>query len=115
MATSSRIRRAIFAAGAVSVAAFGLVRAAAPERALPMTPEMTAAAHLMNDAISVVAEYRSSEAAGVEIAEAEGIDGNVDPNRTGLVGPQYSPLFTSVGHLEAKRTTTVPEMICSRR
>ena len=89
---------------------------------------MLAAAHLMNDANSAVAEHRESmvvsaglpideqqEAAAQPIgAQQEGagqpIDEGIDPNRTGLIGPQYTPLFTSVGHLEAKRTTTNPDM-----
>jgi poly-gamma-glutamate system protein len=38
------------------------------------------------------------------------IDPTVDPNRTGLIGPEVGELWTTVGHLEAKRTTTSPDM-----
>ena len=35
-------------------------------------------------------------------------DGKSDVNQTGLIGLEYSPLTTSIGSLEAKRTTTNP-------
>ncbi len=38
------------------------------------------------------------------------LDASIDPNRTGLIGPEVSPLVTTVGELEAKRTTTNPNM-----
>ncbi len=37
-----------------------------------------------------------------------GIDAETDVNRTGLVGREFSSITTSVGRLEAKRTTTNP-------
>ena len=36
------------------------------------------------------------------------VDGREDLNRTGLIGPETSPITTSLGHLDAKRTTTNP-------
>jgi poly-gamma-glutamate system protein len=36
------------------------------------------------------------------------IDPDIDINRTGLIGGEFSPITTSVGQLEAKRTTTNP-------
>ncbi len=36
------------------------------------------------------------------------IDKTTDPNHTGLIGPEHSGLETSLGNLEAKRTTTNP-------
>ncbi len=56
----------------------------------------------MERAIAAVARHH--ETAGTPIDEA------LDPNRTGLIGPEYSPLFTTLGQLEAKRTTTNPDM-----
>jgi len=105
-----RYDRAIIAAGVVSLVAFVLVRVSAPEPSLTQTPEMVVAAHLMNDAISAVGDHRASMAASTATSPASPIDEGLDPNRTGLIGPQYSPLFTTVGHLEAKRTTTNPAM-----
>jgi poly-gamma-glutamate system protein len=38
------------------------------------------------------------------------IDERLDPNRTGWIGPEYAGLFTTLGSLEAKRTTTSPDV-----
>jgi poly-gamma-glutamate system protein len=38
------------------------------------------------------------------------MDSSRDPNGTCLVGPRYTPLFTSLGQLEAKRTTLNPDL-----
>jgi poly-gamma-glutamate system protein len=38
------------------------------------------------------------------------IDGTLDPNGTCLIGPQYTPLFTTLGQLEAKRTSLNPDV-----
>ena len=38
------------------------------------------------------------------------LEAGLDPNRTCLIGPQLGPLFTSLGQLEAKRTTLNPDM-----
>jgi poly-gamma-glutamate system protein len=56
----------------------------------------------MERAISVVREHLRST--GQQFDEA------VDPNRTGLVGIEYSEITTTVGSVEAKRTTTNPQM-----
>jgi poly-gamma-glutamate system protein len=56
----------------------------------------------MEKAIAIVgSDYVKS---GIEIDET------IDPNHTGLVGPENSELTTTLGHLEAKRTTTNPNM-----
>jgi poly-gamma-glutamate system protein len=87
-----------------------MVRVTAPERPLAMTPEMVVAANLMGEAMAVVREHRESMGAFADESSELEIDDTLDPNHTGLIGPQYSPLFTTVGHLEAKRTSTVPAM-----
>jgi hypothetical protein len=38
------------------------------------------------------------------------IDTSVDPNGTGVIGAEFSETTTSIGELEAKRTTTSPDM-----
>ena len=38
------------------------------------------------------------------------IDETIDPNRTCLIGPELTELMTTLGHLDAKRTTTDPVM-----
>ena len=62
--------------------------------------EMVTASKIMQEGMEVLRECR----------KAEGIpfDPQSDPNRTGLIGLKSSPLTTSLGQLEAKRTTTNP-------
>jgi poly-gamma-glutamate system protein len=52
-----------------------------------------------------------AEAAAVRWREARGMppDPATDPNRTGLVGPEYDELFTTLGDLAAKRTAANPD------
>jgi poly-gamma-glutamate system protein len=96
------LKQRIVAAALVSLAAWLLLQAAAPKRSIPWSGEMRDASERMGRAIAAVARY--SEATGIPI------DKSLDPNRTGLIGPEYSPLFTTLGQLEAKRTTTNPDM-----
>ena len=42
------------------------------------------------------------------LAEGIPIEEELDPNRTGLVGPEWSPLTTTLGSLEAKRSVLNP-------
>jgi len=74
--------------------------AAAPGNALAAEPDMLAAAHTMAEAVAVVR-------ACAEAAEG-GIDARTDINRTGFIGKESSPITTSLGHLDAKRTSTNP-------
>jgi poly-gamma-glutamate system protein len=97
-----RAKQRIVAAGAVSLIAWLALQTLSPRPSVPWSEEMTAAAQSMERAIGAVARY--SESAGIEIDET------LDPSRTGLIGPEYSPLFTTLGQLEAKRTTTNPDM-----
>lgn len=62
--------------------------------------EMVEAARLMDRVIRQVSRCR--EGRGMAI------DRGADPNGTGLIGLSFSPLTTSLGNLEAKRTTTNP-------
>ncbi len=62
--------------------------------------EMLAAARLMDDAIRAVR--------GCAEAACGGIDARTDINRTGFIGLENSPITTSLGHLEAKRTAANP-------
>lgn len=59
---------------------------------------MLEAAQTMAEAIAVVGAERADP-----ISE-------FDPNATGLIGPEYGDLFTSLGDPEAKRTTTNPDL-----
>jgi len=56
----------------------------------------------MDSALSAVRRYcREAEVA---------VDRVQDPNETCLIGPEWSELMTSLGQVEAKRTTTAPDM-----
>lgn len=92
--------RLIGAAAGVSVAAYLLLQVLSSDRPLDYTDEMLLAAEIMERATSVTRDYCDS--AGIEIDEA------VDPNRTCLIGPELTELMTTLGHLDAKRTTTDP-------
>lgn len=63
--------------------------------------EQIRAAEIMADCISAVANAKTE--LGIPI------DPELDPNRTGLIGPDFTPLTTTVGVLEAKRTATNPD------
>jgi poly-gamma-glutamate system protein len=66
------------------------------------TPEMLRAATLMAEATTIVRAARVR--AGIAI------DPVADPNRTGLIGLEWSPITTTLGSLPAKRTTTNPNV-----
>lgn len=66
------------------------------------TAEMLRAAAIMAEATAAVREARIR--AGIPI------DVSVDPNRTGLIGVEWSPITTTLGSLTAKRTTTNPNL-----
>ena len=97
-----RTQRRIFAAGIVSLLAWVMLQALSPRASIAWSEEMREAALRMERAVDAVARY--TEDAGITVDES------LDPNRTGLIGPEYTPLFTTLGQLEAKRTTTNPDM-----
>ncbi len=97
-----RTPAALLAAGAIALAAYVLLQLLAPERPIDQTEGMLEAAALMQQATRVTRAF--CESAGIEI------DKEIDPNRTCLIGPELTPLMTTLGHLDAKRTTTDPAM-----
>ena len=96
-----KIKWLIFVAGIVSVLAFLSVKIFTSERPLPYSNKMITAAQIMEQAISAIRSY--CDHTGIKIDET------TDPNRTGLIGSEISPIATTLGNLEAKRTTTNPE------
>ena len=62
--------------------------------------EMLRASRVMEEALAALWECRQER--GLVF------DRNSDPNQTGLIGLDFSPITTSLGSLEAKRTTTNP-------
>ncbi len=97
-----RLKRRIVAAAVVSLVAWVALESLSPRPTVPWSEEMHHAAGRMLEAIAVIAGYHGTE--GIRIDEA------IDPNRTGLIGPEYTELFTTLGQLEAKRTTTNPDV-----
>lgn len=67
---------------------------------LPYWQTMQAAARRMARAEDAILSYINSQ--GIPIEEE-------DVNRTGLIGPEWTPLTTSLGVLEAKRTSLQPD------
>jgi len=87
---------------AVWSVAFGLLIPFFPSgEGKAVDPEGERAVSLMSRAIETLREHRR--------LNGPPIDETVDPNRTGLIGVEDSPITTSLGHLEAKRTATNPQ------
>jgi poly-gamma-glutamate system protein len=79
-----------------------LLQAVAPEPTVAWSAEMYRASRVMAEATAAIAAFADSVGPGIDPA--------LDPNRTGLIGPAYTELFTTLGDLEAKRTTTNPDV-----
>lgn len=62
--------------------------------------DMLRASEIMGEALAALKECQSE--GGLPL------DRENDPNQTGLIGIEFSPLTTTIGNLEAKRTTTNP-------
>lgn len=62
--------------------------------------DMIRASEMMEEAIAALHECQSEGGLHLEPEN--------DPNQTGLIGIEYSSLTTTIGNLEAKRTTTNP-------
>ncbi len=99
---TSGLRNRFVGAGIVSVIAWALLRTLAPGEAIPWTPVMEEAAVAMDRALASVAE--ECRKLGIRI------DPVLDPNGTCLVGPEFSELLSSLGQVEAKRTSTNPDL-----
>jgi len=97
------IRRTIVEAGGLSAVAllFALTVVDRPTRPIPWSAPMRDAASRMASVMERIAAHRDS--AGPRI------DARADPRRTGLIGPESGELMTTIGHLEAKRTTAQPD------
>ncbi len=99
---AGRAKVKIVVAAVVSLIAWSVLQTMSPARSIQWSQEMREAADRMLQAINAVAKF--CETAGTPINES------LDPNRTCLIGPEYTPLFTTLGQLEAKRTTTNPNI-----
>lgn len=95
-------RDAYLWAGGISFLAWMILRAVSPGTEIPWTENMLRASATMDSV--VVSLRRHCEEEGFVLNDLD------DPNRTCLIGPEMSPLFTSLGQLEAKRTSVSPDM-----
>ncbi len=93
-----RLKHTIILAGLVSLGAWSAALVFAPRRSMEWTEEMLSAARTMTEAVAVIGAERADRIPAA------------DPNATGLIGPEYGDLHTSLGDLEAKRTTTGPDL-----
>ncbi len=92
----------IVRAGMVSLVAWTSLEFISPRPLIPWTPAMHAAAEGMADGLEVTRAFCRDQEIPVDPA--------LDPNHTCLIGPRYTPLFTSLGQLEAKRTSLNPDV-----
>lgn len=84
----------------LSLAFFLLARFIPSKQAEAAKSEMLRASKTMAEALTAIRECRHEKGLA--------FDESGDPNLTGLIGLEYSPITTSIGSLEAKRTTTNP-------
>ena len=92
----------IFILCSLSLLCFALSRFIPQTKENIYLPEMIRASEKMMEAIQAIRECQREK--GVLIDE------KTDINRTGLIGSEFSPITTSLGNLEAKRTTTNPNL-----
>ena len=92
----------ILIAGVASLLVYGALVPGSRYRRLSDSEPMLQAARIMSDAMKLVTARRTE----LRIPE----DAVLDPNGTGLLGPEDSELLTTVGDLQAKRTVTNPNV-----
>jgi len=92
--------RTILVLFALSLLFFVLAKFFPSREASKIKGEMTRASEIMAEATDVIKECCGEK--GLLL------DKNIDLNQTGLIGLEFSPITTSIGSLEAKRTTTNP-------
>jgi poly-gamma-glutamate system protein len=96
------VRRRIMVTASASVIAFILLIPSSAERRLEYSDRMLAASRLVDRAITTVGEHVGRSSSGIDLER--------DPNGTGLIGPEHTGLTTTLGSLDAKRTTTNPDV-----
>jgi len=94
-------RRALLGAAGLSVAGWLTTERFTGQLFHRRFPEMLRAAQTMQAAMDVVRAEK----------ERRGLmqPADIDPNRTGLIGPEWSQITTTLGILPAKRTATNPD------
>jgi poly-gamma-glutamate system protein len=92
----------LVALAAAALLVLGTLEATRRLSADPLYTTKLAAAQRMEQAMQVLREERLKR--GIPI------DPEVDPNATGLIGPEHTAITTTLGYLPAKRTATNPNM-----
>ena len=87
---------------AVSLVFFLLARFFPSGKKDAIQMDMLQASRIMEDAMAALRKCRT----GRDLV----LDSESDPNQTGLIGYEISPLTTTLGNHEAKRTTTNPNI-----
>jgi poly-gamma-glutamate system protein len=94
--------RALLLCTAVSLVAVALIRFAKPEAMAPDQSGRLAASRHMEKTLSVLR--------GCYVSRGFQFDEVLDLNHTGLVGPEVTDMVTTLGSIEAKRSTTNPNV-----
>ena len=89
------------AAAALSVATWLAVELTTQHLTHPRFAEMLAAARTMQAASRVLMREKEARALLAPVA--------ADPNRTGMIGLEFTAITTTLGDLPSKRTTTNPD------
>jgi poly-gamma-glutamate system protein len=97
---SGRKDRFLYALFAISLVFFLMAKIVPSHQAKPVREEMIAASQVMFEAMEVLKHCRRSKNLG--------LDSSNDVNRTGMIGERFSSITTTLGNLEAKRTSTNP-------
>jgi poly-gamma-glutamate system protein len=97
-----RLQGPLVLGGVASLVFWTLLQWVSPPVGIPWSEPMKAAAMEMARGIQRTARHCREAGIAVDLAQ--------DPNGTCLIGPQYTPLFTSLGQLEAKRTSLNPDI-----
>ena len=101
IARSSK-ERALLLCALLSLAVFAALESLPKEAERPNAQTELTASKKMEQAVRVLREEFQSR--GLHF------DDTLDPNHTGLIGVEYSEMVTTLGSVEAKRTTTNPLM-----
>jgi poly-gamma-glutamate system protein len=89
------------AAAVICVGSVLAVEAVTQAPTHPRYAEMLVAARTMQSASAVLAEEKQKRG----LMQPD----DIDPNRTGMIGPEYTSLTTTLGDVASKRTTTNPD------
>lgn len=92
--------RLLYGLFALSLVFFLMAKIFPAHEAKALREEMIAASQTMSEAMDILKGCRE--------AKNLGIDSSSDVNHTGLIGVRFSLITTTLGNLEAKRTTTNP-------